>query len=75
VALSFARVRPSAAGVGAGIITGIATLAAFAAAKTSVIGGINVGIVALGANAAVTIVVGYAIPVFRLRAEADPTGS
>ncbi len=75
VALSFARVRPSAAGVGAGIITGIAALAAFAAAKTSVIGGINVGIVALGANAAVTIVVGYAIPVFRLRAEADPTGS
>lgn len=74
VALSFARVRPSAAGVAAGIITGIATLAAFAATKTKVVGGINVGLVALGANTFVTVVVGYAVPVWRLRAEpADPS--
>jgi SSS family solute:Na+ symporter len=69
VVLSFARVRPSPAGVAAGIITGIAALAAFAMTKTSVIGGVNTGLVALSANAIVTIVVGYALPVFRLRAE------
>jgi SSS family solute:Na+ symporter len=74
VVLSFARVRPSPAAVAAGIITGIAALAAFAATKTSVIGGVNAGLVALSANAIVTIVMGYALPVFGLRTKpADPS--
>ena len=60
VVLSFAPHRPSAAGIAAGILTGIGTLAAFAVAGTSIVGGINVGLVALGLNALVTIAVGYA---------------
>ena len=59
VVLSFARVRPSAAGVAAGIIAGIAALAAFALTGTSIIGGVNSGIVALALNFAITATVGY----------------
>ncbi len=61
VVLSFARVRPRAAGVGAGIVSGIAALAAFAVAGISIVGGINVGIVALALNFIVTLAVGYAL--------------
>jgi SSS family solute:Na+ symporter len=63
VVLSFARVRPAPAGVAAGIVTGIAALAAFALAHLGVVGGINVGMVALALNFAVTILVGYLIAV------------
>lgn len=59
VVLSFARVRPSATGVAAGIAAGIAALAVFALTKTSVVGGFNVGLVALALNAAVVAAVGY----------------
>jgi SSS family solute:Na+ symporter len=57
--LSFARVRPSPAGVAAGIVTGIVALAAFAFKGTSIVAGINVGMVALALNFAVTLAVGY----------------
>jgi SSS family solute:Na+ symporter len=67
VALSFAPRRPSAAGVAAGILCGIAALAAFAMTGTSVVGGVNVGVVALAFNAAVAIVTGYAIPALKPR--------
>jgi SSS family solute:Na+ symporter len=51
VVLSFAkRGRPNAAGVAAGIIVGIATLAVFTAAKTTTYFGINSGMVALALN-------------------------
>jgi SSS family solute:Na+ symporter len=65
-ALSFAPSRPSAVGVAAGILTGIAVLAAFAVTGTTIVGGVNVGIVALGLNIVVTIVVGYAPAMLRL---------
>jgi SSS family solute:Na+ symporter len=60
VILAFAPRRPRAAGVAAGIISGIAALALFALTKTSVIGGLNVGLAALAFNTIVTVVVGYA---------------
>jgi Na+/proline symporter len=51
VALSFSRrLRPSAAGAGAGIAVGIITLAIFAANKTGTLAGINSGFVALTLN-------------------------
>ncbi len=62
VALSFAPSRPSAIGVAAGILTGIAALAAFALNHTTIVGGMNVGLVALVLNVAVTVVVGYGLP-------------
>ena len=49
--------RPNAAGVGAGIIVGIVTLAGFAIAKTSTLEGINSGIVALALNVVVLFAV------------------
>jgi SSS family solute:Na+ symporter len=63
VALSFARNRPTAAGVAAGIVTGIAALAGFAIMGTTIVGGVNVGVVALSLNAVVTVLIGYA-PLF-----------
>jgi len=71
VALSFARVRPSAAGIAAGIVTGIALLAAFALRGTSVIAGINVGLVALALNAVIAVLVGYGRPIFAARGTAE----
>ncbi len=79
VILSFAPVRPSALGVAAGIVTGIAALAAFALAGVTIVGGINIGIVALALNFAVAGTLGYArqarIPRFSpaSEAEAPPT--
>ena len=61
VILSFARVRPSALGVAAGIIAGIAALAIFALRGTSIISGINIGVIALALNFAVVIAVGYVL--------------
>jgi SSS family solute:Na+ symporter len=61
VVLSFARVRPSALAVAAGIITGIAALAIFALYGISIVGGINVGLVALALNFAVVGTIGYAL--------------
>jgi SSS family solute:Na+ symporter len=58
--LSFARVRPTPQAVAAGILCGIAALAFFALRGTSVVGGLNVGIVALALNAVVCLVAGYA---------------
>ncbi len=66
VALSFAPNRPRAAGVAAGILTGIAVLAAFALTGTTIVGGVNVGIVALGLNIVVTVLVGYVPAMLRL---------
>jgi SSS family solute:Na+ symporter len=58
VVMSFAKAgRPNAAGVGAGIIVGIVTLAGFAIAKTSTLEGINSGIVALALNVVVLFAV------------------
>ncbi len=61
VVLSFARVRPSALGVGAGILAGIAALASFALAGASTVAGINVGMIALALNCAVTVIIGYGL--------------
>ncbi len=62
VLLSFAPRRPSALGVAAGIVAGIAALSAFALAGTNVVGGLNTGIVALALNLLVTVTTGYARP-------------
>lgn len=59
--LSFVRVRPSATGVAAGIVTGIVALALFALNGISIVAGINIGIVALALNAAVTVTIGYTL--------------
>lgn len=59
--LSFARVRPSPAGVAAGILTGIAALAIFALRGETIVAGINIGMVALALNFAVTLAVGYLV--------------
>lgn len=69
VVLSFARHKPSAGGIAAGILTGIVTLAAFAVTGTTIVGGINVGLAALGLNAIVTALVGYAPLVLKTRAD------
>jgi SSS family solute:Na+ symporter len=60
VALSFAPVRPRAAGIAAGIVCGIIVLAALALHGTSVVGGINVGLAALAVNLTVAVIAGYA---------------
>jgi SSS family solute:Na+ symporter len=61
--LSFARVRPSPAGVAAGIVAGIVALAAFAFTGTTIVAGLNIGLVALALNFAVTLAVGYVLNV------------
>jgi SSS family solute:Na+ symporter len=61
VVLSFLPERPTAAGVSAGILAGIAVLAGCAIVSKSILWGINIGIVALAVNFGVTIVVGYAL--------------
>jgi SSS family solute:Na+ symporter len=73
VALAFAPVRPSAAGIAAGIVSGIVVLALFALHGTSVVGGLNVGLVALAINATVAVMVGYARSL--LRSGARPADS
>jgi SSS family solute:Na+ symporter len=73
VVLSFAPVRPSAAGIAAGIVTGIAALTAFALSGKSVVGGINIGLLALSLNILVAVVVGYARPI--LNVGRDPADS
>jgi len=55
------RTRPHPAGVGAGIIVGIATLAYFAAAHTSIPWGLNTGFLALILNVIVLVVVTLAL--------------
>ena len=50
VALSFLPRRPSALGIGLGILTGILVLVGAAVSGTAVLGGLNVGLVALAAN-------------------------
>jgi len=58
VALSFSpRLRPNAAGTGAGIAAGIITLAIFATHKTSTLAGINSGFLALILNVIVLFTV------------------
>lgn len=52
VALSFRRRRPGAASIAVGILTGIGALVVAARNGASVVGGLNVGLVALGANVA-----------------------
>jgi SSS family solute:Na+ symporter len=75
VALSFARTRPSAVGIAAGILAGIAALTAFALRGTSVVGGVNVGLAALGLNAVVAVVVGYARPIPSARGDQADAGT
>ncbi len=58
VAMSFLPRRPRALGVGLGILTGILVLVWAAWSGTRVIGGLNVGLVALAANVTVTIICG-----------------
>ena len=53
MALSFLPRRPAALSVGSGILTGILVLAWAAYKGVAVLGGLNLGLVALGANAAV----------------------
>ena len=68
VALSFLPRRPAASSVGLGIAAGLLVLIWAAHAGASILGGINIGLVALGANAAV---VGLGESVRRM----NPTGT
>jgi SSS family solute:Na+ symporter len=73
VVLSFAKVgRPNAAGVGAGIIVGIVTLAGFAIAKTSTLEGVNSGIVALALNVVVLFAVSALTGAYRRGPRPEP---